>query len=192
MNGDFDKFAARAAPAIFVLLWSTGFIGTKYVINNADPLTYLAIRMALVVGLDGCYRRLCAAGMAQPHRSRPQHHRRHSGARLLSRRHGGGDLALDPGGPVGADPRPAADPHLDHRQPLVRGARHAAAMVRPVDRACGRRPDPARPADDAGRRAGAGLPPPSRWSASPWGRCTSGAIATGSTGAAATSCNMPR
>ena len=51
MNQDFDKFAARAAPAIFVLLWSTGFIGTKYVINNADPLTYLAIRMALVVVL---------------------------------------------------------------------------------------------------------------------------------------------
>ena len=51
MSTDFDKLAARAAPAIFVLLWSTGFIGTKYVINNADPLTYLAIRMAIVVGL---------------------------------------------------------------------------------------------------------------------------------------------
>src|SRR5512141_251587 len=51
MKQDFDKFAARAAPAVFVLLWSTGFIGTKYVINNADPLTYLAIRMALVVVL---------------------------------------------------------------------------------------------------------------------------------------------
>ena len=51
MTEDFDKFAARAAPAIFVLLWSTGFIGTKYVVNNADPLTYLAIRMAIVVGL---------------------------------------------------------------------------------------------------------------------------------------------
>ena len=51
MTKEFDKFAARAAPAIFVLLWSTGFIGTKYVINNADPLTYLAIRMAIVVGL---------------------------------------------------------------------------------------------------------------------------------------------
>src|SRR5437868_8737724 len=51
MNQDFDKLAARAAPAIFVLLWSTGFIGTKYVVNNADPLTYLAIRMAVVVGL---------------------------------------------------------------------------------------------------------------------------------------------
>jgi len=25
------------------VLWSTGFIGTKYVLNNAEPLTYLAI-----------------------------------------------------------------------------------------------------------------------------------------------------
>jgi drug/metabolite transporter (DMT)-like permease len=51
MNHDFDTLAARAAPAIFVVLWSTGFIATKYVVNNADPLTYLAIRMAFVVGL---------------------------------------------------------------------------------------------------------------------------------------------
>jgi drug/metabolite transporter (DMT)-like permease len=51
MTKRFDSFAARAAPALFVLLWSTGFIGTKYVVNNADPLTYLAIRMALVVVL---------------------------------------------------------------------------------------------------------------------------------------------
>jgi drug/metabolite transporter (DMT)-like permease len=51
MAHEFDNFAARAAPAIFVLLWSTGFVATKYVVNNADPLTYLAIRMALVVGI---------------------------------------------------------------------------------------------------------------------------------------------
>src|SRR5216684_7523012 len=51
MHQDFEKFAARAAPAIFVVLWSTGFIGTQYVLHNAEPLTYLAIRMALVVGL---------------------------------------------------------------------------------------------------------------------------------------------
>jgi drug/metabolite transporter (DMT)-like permease len=51
MNQDIENLAARAAPAIFVVLWSTGFIGTKYVLNSADPLTYLAIRMALVVGL---------------------------------------------------------------------------------------------------------------------------------------------
>jgi drug/metabolite transporter (DMT)-like permease len=51
MNKNLEETAARAAPAIFVVLWSTGFIATKYVINNADPLSYLAIRMAIVVGL---------------------------------------------------------------------------------------------------------------------------------------------
>jgi len=51
MHHELDNFAARAAPAIFVLLWSTGFVATKYVVHNADPLTYLAIRMALVVVL---------------------------------------------------------------------------------------------------------------------------------------------
>lgn len=53
MNQEFEKFAARTAPAMFVLLWSTGFIATKYVLNSAEPLTYLAIRMACVVGLMG-------------------------------------------------------------------------------------------------------------------------------------------
>lgn len=51
MNHDVERFAARAAPAIFVVLWSTGFVATKYVVHDADPLTYLAIRMALVVAL---------------------------------------------------------------------------------------------------------------------------------------------
>jgi drug/metabolite transporter (DMT)-like permease len=51
MNRDFEHVAARAAPAIFVVLWSTGFIATKYVLRSAEPLTYLAIRMAVVVGL---------------------------------------------------------------------------------------------------------------------------------------------
>src|SRR3954451_2403152 len=51
MTSDFEKIAARAAPAMFVVLWSTGFIGTKYVLRNAEPLTYLAIRMVLVVAL---------------------------------------------------------------------------------------------------------------------------------------------
>src|SRR5579863_2125380 len=51
MSKDFEGLAARAAPAIFVVFWSTGFIATKYVLNSADPLTYLAIRMALVVAM---------------------------------------------------------------------------------------------------------------------------------------------
>jgi drug/metabolite transporter (DMT)-like permease len=51
MSKDFEKMAARAAPAIFVVLWSTGFIATKYVLHSAEPLTYLAIRMAVVVAM---------------------------------------------------------------------------------------------------------------------------------------------
>jgi drug/metabolite transporter (DMT)-like permease len=51
MNKEFESLAARAAPSIFVVLWSTGFIGTKYALQGAEPLTYLSIRMALVVGL---------------------------------------------------------------------------------------------------------------------------------------------
>jgi len=53
MKNESEELAARAAPAMFVVLWSTGFIATKYVINNADPFSYLAIRMAIVVLLMG-------------------------------------------------------------------------------------------------------------------------------------------
>jgi drug/metabolite transporter (DMT)-like permease len=51
MSKEIERLAASAAPAIFVVLWSTGFVGTKYVLHDAEPLTYLAIRMTVVVGL---------------------------------------------------------------------------------------------------------------------------------------------
>jgi len=51
MSQSLEKLAARAAPVIFVVLWSTGFVGTKYVLRDAEPLTCLAIRMTAVVGL---------------------------------------------------------------------------------------------------------------------------------------------
>src|ERR1700690_898583 len=51
MSKDFENLAARAAPAIFVVLWSTGFIATKYGLNSAEPLTFLAIRMVVVVAM---------------------------------------------------------------------------------------------------------------------------------------------
>lgn len=38
----------KAAPALFVLLWSTGFIGGKLGLPHAEPLTFLLWRMALV------------------------------------------------------------------------------------------------------------------------------------------------
>ena len=49
MNRDLENLAARAAPVIFVVLWSTGFVATKYVLIGAEPVTYLAIRMGLVI-----------------------------------------------------------------------------------------------------------------------------------------------
>ena len=46
--------AVFAAPAIFVVLWASGFIGAKYGLPYAPPLTFLTVRMAgvvLVIGL---------------------------------------------------------------------------------------------------------------------------------------------
>ena len=38
----------RAAPGVFVLLWSTGFIGAKLGLPDAEPLTFLLLRFAIV------------------------------------------------------------------------------------------------------------------------------------------------
>ena len=37
----------RLAPAIFVLLWSTGWVMAKYAGIYADPLTFLVLRYLL-------------------------------------------------------------------------------------------------------------------------------------------------
>jgi drug/metabolite transporter (DMT)-like permease len=41
------------APGLFVLLWSTGFIGAKLGLPYAEPLTFLLFRFACVIGLLG-------------------------------------------------------------------------------------------------------------------------------------------
>jgi len=41
------------APSLFVLLWSTGFIGAKLGLPFTEPLTFLLIRFACVIGLLG-------------------------------------------------------------------------------------------------------------------------------------------
>ena len=41
-------------PALFVWLWSTGFIGAKYGLPFAEPFTLLAIRMLITLGMLGC------------------------------------------------------------------------------------------------------------------------------------------
>ncbi len=38
-------------PVLFVFFWSTGFIGAKYGLPHAEPLTFLALRYAIVIVL---------------------------------------------------------------------------------------------------------------------------------------------
>ena len=41
----------RFAPFLFVLLWSTGFIGAKFGLPHAEPLSFLLVRYLLVIAL---------------------------------------------------------------------------------------------------------------------------------------------
>ena len=42
-----DAFVARFAPAIFELLWSSGFVGAKFLLPHAEPFTLLTVRFAI-------------------------------------------------------------------------------------------------------------------------------------------------
>jgi drug/metabolite transporter (DMT)-like permease len=46
-----NELLARTAPGLFVLLWSTGFIGSKFGSLYAEPFSMTSIRMALVVAI---------------------------------------------------------------------------------------------------------------------------------------------
>lgn len=43
------KALTRLAPVIFVLLWSTGFVGAKYILPYSEPFVFLTIRYALAM-----------------------------------------------------------------------------------------------------------------------------------------------
>jgi len=58
----------RLTPLLFVLLWSTGFIGAKYGLPYAEPLSFLAIRYVLVIGLMT----LLALAMRAPWPAKPR------------------------------------------------------------------------------------------------------------------------
>jgi drug/metabolite transporter (DMT)-like permease len=45
------RLLAGAAPALFVVLWSTGFIGAKLGLPHAGPMTFLALRFGLVAAI---------------------------------------------------------------------------------------------------------------------------------------------
>jgi drug/metabolite transporter (DMT)-like permease len=43
------RLAIATAPGLFVILWSTGFIGARYGMPYIEPLTFLALRMGFAV-----------------------------------------------------------------------------------------------------------------------------------------------
>ncbi len=51
----------RLMPMLFVLLWSTGFIGAKYGLPYAEPFTFLLIRMLIALVILGLLARILAA-----------------------------------------------------------------------------------------------------------------------------------
>jgi drug/metabolite transporter (DMT)-like permease len=52
-NRSLEDWLVIAAPALFVVLWSSGFIGTKTGVLHAEPMTFLSIRMGALVLLLG-------------------------------------------------------------------------------------------------------------------------------------------
>jgi drug/metabolite transporter (DMT)-like permease len=49
--GPSSKVQRLGGPALFVLLWSTGFVGAKYGLPYAPPFTFLALRLAVAAAL---------------------------------------------------------------------------------------------------------------------------------------------
>ncbi len=49
MTSTSSSLGQRATPVLFVLLWSTGFIGAKFGLPYAEPLTFLSSRYVLVI-----------------------------------------------------------------------------------------------------------------------------------------------
>ena len=43
------SYLTKAAPVIFVLLWSTGFIGSKLGAPYIDPMVFLTVRFFAVL-----------------------------------------------------------------------------------------------------------------------------------------------
>lgn len=53
LHNSLTDLAVFAAPGVFLVLWSSGFVGSKLGMPYAEPMTFLTIRMAAVVALLG-------------------------------------------------------------------------------------------------------------------------------------------
>jgi drug/metabolite transporter (DMT)-like permease len=90
--------AIAAAPILFVLLWSTGFIGARYGLPYIEPLTFLAVRMAFVVLILGAFAVISGARWPKP---REVGHSLMAGALVHGLYLGGVFVAISQGVPAG-------------------------------------------------------------------------------------------
>jgi drug/metabolite transporter (DMT)-like permease len=83
VTGTTSRVQTLGGPALFVLLWSTGFVGAEYGLPYAEPFTFLSLRLGVAAALLGVLAvAVRSAGMA----SRPQYGRASVAGLLL---HGG-------------------------------------------------------------------------------------------------------
>jgi drug/metabolite transporter (DMT)-like permease len=90
---------ARLAPFLFVLLWSTGFLGAKFGLPHAAPLAFLLVRYLLVITLMTSL--ALALRAPWPHDGRQWFHIGVSGLLVHALYLGGVFVAIDAGLPAG-------------------------------------------------------------------------------------------
>ncbi|HEX3340515.1 MAG TPA: DMT family transporter [Pseudolabrys sp.] len=93
-----SQLAIAAAPVLFVLLWSTGFIGARYGLPYIEPLTFLALRMAFVVLIMAA---IAVIGRARVPNAREVQHALVAGSLVHGLYLGGVFTAISQGVPAG-------------------------------------------------------------------------------------------
>lgn len=54
---------SKLAPALFVFLWASGFIGARYAMPSAEPFSFLAFRFVVAMALLACFIPVFAKGI---------------------------------------------------------------------------------------------------------------------------------
>ena len=145
------RLAIATAPALFVLLWSTGFIGARYGLPYIEPLTFLAVRMAFVVLIMAA---IAIIGNAQRPDAGEVGHSLVAGSLVHGLCLGGVFTAISQGVPVGISALilgTSADRDLDHCRSLYGREGYAGSMGWPCARACRCLAGAARPQHRTGR-----------------------------------------
>ena len=92
------NLAIASAPMLFVLLWSTGFIGARFGLPYIEPMTFLAVRMVFVVAIMTA---IALIGQARWPRGREIGHSLVAGALVHGLYLGGVFMAISQGVPAG-------------------------------------------------------------------------------------------